>query len=104
MRRIMLSLGVVFLASVPASAQTGGPLTLEDYYEVKGVGAPRISPAGDWIAYTVSLRVEDTNGTATESWIVRADASAEPAVPGRRSCGPCSRRWLQGRGLGALPA
>ncbi len=78
MRRIMLSLGVLLLASLPASAQTGRQLTLEDYYSLKNVGSPRISPAGDWIAYTVSLAIEETNGTATESWIVRADGSAEP--------------------------
>ena len=78
MRRIILSLGVLLLASPPVSAQTGRQLTLEDYYSVRSIGSPRISPAGDWIAYTVSLRIEETNGTATESWIVRADGSAEP--------------------------
>jgi hypothetical protein len=53
MRRIILSLGVVLLASVPASAQTERQLTLEDYYSVKSVGSPLISPEGDWVAYTV---------------------------------------------------
>ncbi len=106
MRRSLLSLGLVILGSVPTSAQTttvtsgnaqpdlvapgsttatapaaavqvrGRPLALEDYYRMRSVGSPRISPAGDWIAYTVSSRIEDTNGTNTESWIVRADGSA----------------------------
>ncbi len=78
MRRIMFSLVVVLLAFVPASAQTGRPLAVEDYYSLKNAVSPRISPAGDWIAYMVELRVEETNGTATESWIVRTDGSAEP--------------------------
>ncbi len=78
MRRIILSLGVALFASIPASAQTGRQLTVEDYYSLKSVGTPRISPTGDWITYTVSLPIEQTNGTATESWIVRADGSADP--------------------------
>ncbi len=122
MRRIMLSLGLVLLGSVPTSAQTGtvasgdaqralvasGPaaatsmaavqargrrLALADYYRVKSVGSPRISPAGDWIAYTVSLRIEDTNETATESWIVRADGSAQPVRVQRNGQDVSDPRW-----------
>ena len=93
MRRIMLSLGVLLLASMPASAQTGRQLTLEDYYSLKNVGSPRISPAGDWIAYTVSLAIEETNGTAIESWIVRADGSAEPVRVQRNGENVSAPRW-----------
>ena len=93
MRRIILSLGVVLLASVPASAQTGRQLTLEDYYSVKSVGSPLISPEGDWVAYTVSLRIEETNGTATESWIARADGSAEPVRVQRNGQDVSDPRW-----------
>ncbi len=95
MRRIILSLGVVLLASVPASAQSGRQLTLEDYYEVKSVGSPRISPAGDWVAYTVSRRIEETNGTATESWIVRADGSAEPVRVQHNGQDVGNPRWAE---------
>ena len=95
MRRIILSLGVVLLTSVPASAQTGRQLTLEDYYSVKSVGSPLISPEGDWVAYTVSLRIEETNGTATESWIARADGSAEPVRVQRNGQDVSDPRWAE---------
>lgn len=62
----------------PVDAQTGRALTLEDYYALKSVGSPRISPDGGWVAYTVSTRVEDDNSTVTESWVARSDGSDEP--------------------------
>lgn len=108
MRRVLLSLGLVLLTTAStsvlsiaatsgdgqrelvASRSTGGsastaairtegrPLALEDYYALSRVGSPRISPAGDWVAYTVSRSIEETNESVTETWIVRADGSAEP--------------------------
>jgi dipeptidyl aminopeptidase/acylaminoacyl peptidase len=105
MRRSLLSLGLVILGSVPTFAQTttatsgtgvqaqGRALALEDYYRVKSVGSPRISPAGDWIAYAVSHRIEDTNGTNVESWIVKANGSAEPVRVQRRGQDVSDPRW-----------
>ena len=88
MRRTSLALGLVLLLAAPAAAQSGTasvrgepalrPLVIEDYYRLKDVGAPRISPDGQWVTYTVSLPIEETNGTQEESWVVRADGSAGP--------------------------
>jgi len=102
MRRPLLLLGLPIFwwaslsaqtsASVPAEAfvasRTGEPgavqqkraLALEDYYRVRSVGSPDISPNGQWVAYTVSLPIEETNGTETQVWIVRADGSAQPVL------------------------
>ena len=101
MRRILLSLTLVAFATVSlstsaptASAQARGrALTLEDYYSFKSVGAPRVSPAGDWVAYTVSTPVEETNQSVTESWIVRADGSAEPVRVHRDGENVSNPRW-----------
>jgi dipeptidyl aminopeptidase/acylaminoacyl peptidase len=101
MRRALLAMGLAVMSSGVASAQTASvtapparsqsdfrsvpaleqmrPLRLEDYYRMKGVGSPRMSPDGEWVTYTVSLPIEETNGDATESWLVRTSGSA-PAV------------------------
>ena len=115
MRRILLSLVLVLVASVPplAAQQGGRALTLEDYYSLNNVGSPRISPAGDWVAYTVSHAIEQTNGTETETWIVRANGSGDPVLVQRNGrdvaqptwCGPrpTAHRWstpTSGRGSG----
>lgn len=81
MRRIASALtafAALAVATSPASAQSTRALQLEDYYDLKAVGAPRISPNGDWVVYTVSSRVEADNSTDVETWIVRADGSSEP--------------------------
>jgi dipeptidyl aminopeptidase/acylaminoacyl peptidase len=81
MRRLLLPL--LFVTTlVPAIAQQPASrraLAIEDYYRVQNVGAPSLSPNGQWVTFTVSSRVEEDNSTATETWIVRSDASARPA-------------------------
>ena len=63
-----------------AQAPRGRALAIEDYYRLKTAGAPELSSDGKWVAFTVSARVEETNGTQSEVWLVPFDASA----PSRR--------------------
>ena len=93
MRRNVLFLGLVILSTVPVSAQMGRQLTLEDYYSVKSVGSPLISPAGDWITFTVSQRIEETNGTTTESWVVRSDGLGRPVRVQHNGQDVSNPRW-----------
>jgi dipeptidyl aminopeptidase/acylaminoacyl peptidase len=103
MRRVLLFLGVLLSASVLVPSVAGQPtpavpgqkrtLAIEDYYRVKSVGSPQISPDGNWVAYTVSMRIEETNGTLTESWIVAADGSAPPAHVQHRGEDVSAPRW-----------
>jgi dipeptidyl aminopeptidase/acylaminoacyl peptidase len=74
-RRAIVSL-IVLAGS--AAAQTGRPLTLEDYYRLKTIGAPVFSPDGRSLTFTVTTRVEETNGNTTERWTVPVDGSSPP--------------------------
>ncbi|MBI4474520.1 MAG: PD40 domain-containing protein, partial [Acidobacteria bacterium] len=80
MRFTFGALAVMLMLAVPASTQDRAkrPLTIEDYYRVKSVGTPRISPDGQRVTYTISTPIEETNRSATESWLARADGSAQP--------------------------
>jgi dipeptidyl aminopeptidase/acylaminoacyl peptidase len=72
---------VVASAQAPVARQqapAGRALTLEDYYRVQTVGSPAISPAGRWVVFTVSTRIEEDNGTRAETWLVPADGSTKP--------------------------
>ena len=60
----------------PAPASAQHPLAIEDYYRVKTLGAPVMSPDGNSVAFTVSTRIEATNGTTSEVWLVPSDGSA----------------------------
>ncbi len=56
----------------------GRALAIEDYYRIQTVGSPAISPNGNWVTFTVATRVEEDNGTRTETWVVPTDASTRP--------------------------
>ena len=72
----------ISLAPRAASAQMprGRALAIEDYYRVPTVGAPGLSADGRWVAFTVTTRVEDNNGSTSEVWLVSGDGS----TPARR--------------------
>ena len=120
MRGLLLSLafttGIGILGapgSAPAQVRpdTRAPraLTLEDYYALRSIETPRISPDGDWVVYGVESRVEADNGSPTELWVTRTDGSGEPVrIREEGTGGPASwteegrvafsdgdgRRWL----------
>ncbi len=59
-------------------AGAGRALTLEDYYRVLSVGGVEISPDARWVLYDVSRRIEQDNGTATDSYVVSTSGTAQP--------------------------
>ncbi len=78
---VVLSLGALLPCLGTAQGRSAGhPLAIEDYYRIKTVGAPALSPDGHWVAFTVSTRIEATNGDSSEVWLVAGDAAA----PARR--------------------
>ena len=51
-----LSLGFLPIALLQAALSPAAdprPLTVDDYFAIKSVGAPVLSPDGAWVAYTV---------------------------------------------------
>lgn len=68
------------VATVHGQAGNRRPLAIEDYYRLQSIGSPALSPNAQWISFTLSTRVEESNGNATEVWLVPFDASA----PARR--------------------
>ncbi len=112
--RALITLGILVLGPATAAAQSAGrPLAIEDYYRIRTVGNPELSPDGKWVAYTVSSRVEATNGNTSEVWVAAFDGSTPPAqvgTPGEDANGPA---WLDdgrlrfssaGRGFAVDPA
>lgn len=71
----------------------GRPLALEDYYRVKNVGSPSLSPDADWVAFTVSVPIEATNETLTEAWLVPFDGSAEARRVSQEGADISRLRW-----------
>jgi len=82
-KRAQLAFMIAALSGItyPSHGQSNGrPLAIEDYYRVLDVGAPQMSADGRWVAFTVSRRIEPTNGDSSEVWVVASDGN----VPARR--------------------
>ncbi len=60
------------------AAQSRRPLEIEDYYRLKGVGSPALSPDGSRVAFVVTSVLEDENRRHSEVWLADADGSGEP--------------------------
>jgi dipeptidyl aminopeptidase/acylaminoacyl peptidase len=76
----------------------GRPLIIEDFYRLRTVGAPELSPDGRWVAFTVSTRVEATNGETAEVWLVPSDGSGAARRVSREGWSARSLQWTpQGR-------
>ncbi|HUG26802.1 MAG TPA: S9 family peptidase [Gemmatimonadales bacterium] len=95
---LAVALALIGLPSGPgpvAAQQSSGPRALiaEDYYRLKSVGAPRISPDGRWVVYTVSQPVETTNTGTTETWLAAADGATPPVQVTHEAGEVTAPRW-----------
>ena len=72
----ILAAGLVGAAVPPAHAQ-GNRLGIETFFELGAVSSPRISPEGDWIAYTVTREHLEEDESRSRIWMVPA-AGGEP--------------------------
>jgi dipeptidyl aminopeptidase/acylaminoacyl peptidase len=71
----LAALTIISLAGSPL-AQTRRPLQPDDIFEIKNVGDPRISPDGQWIAYTVSTLDRKEDSSDTDIFMVSTDGGA----------------------------
>jgi dipeptidyl aminopeptidase/acylaminoacyl peptidase len=66
------------IATLSLVAQSQRALTIEDYYRIKSIGDPQLSPNGKWVAFTLTTRVEEDNTNAIETFVVPVDGSTVP--------------------------
>ena len=85
--------GFVFLLLAGLAFGQGRALTVEDYYKIKTVGSPEISPSGKWVSFTVATKMEEDNTTATETYVVPFDGSAPPRKIQHEGKDVASPRW-----------
>lgn len=99
-----------FPVALSAQAPTKRALQVEDYYRVKTVGAPAFSADELWVTFTVTTRVEETNGNLVEHWRVPVDGSkpAERITPDASKpvdgAGRGGRGGSGGRGAPPMPS
>lgn len=82
-------------ATADAQAPRGRALAIEDYYHLKTIGAPAISNDGKWVAYTVATRIEETNGTQNEVWLVPFGTSSPAHRVGADGTSAANPTWTK---------
>jgi dipeptidyl aminopeptidase/acylaminoacyl peptidase len=70
----LAALATLFSAT-NAAAQTKRHLGPDDYYRMREVGNPQISPDGKWIAYTVTTMNRELDRLETQIWTVAWDGT-----------------------------
>src|SRR6185295_4762134 len=69
---------VLFALAAPLAAAEPRPLKVDDVFSLKTVGDPRVSPDGQWVAYTV--RTLDAKEDAANTDVYMAPFTGGPAV------------------------
>ncbi|MFP5378224.1 MAG: prolyl oligopeptidase family serine peptidase [Vicinamibacteria bacterium] len=73
--RAAIVAGLGLLVAAPAPGQTPRPVVLDDFSRFHDVGAPQVSPDGEWVLYTVSSADEAADRRQTDLWMARWDGS-----------------------------
>ena len=70
----LLLISLISIVSTPSFAQSSkSAFTIDDYFELKNVGAPVISPDGKWVAYTVTETDYEDDNRETRIWMSPTD-------------------------------
>ncbi|MEO6447345.1 MAG: S9 family peptidase, partial [Gemmatimonadaceae bacterium] len=72
LRLLWIALAALGLPAMGA-AQARRAVTPADIYRIRDVGEPRISPDGEWVAYTVSTSDSSKDKSDSDVWMVSWD-------------------------------
>jgi dipeptidyl aminopeptidase/acylaminoacyl peptidase len=72
----LLCLGLPLVAAVPADAPAKRAITLDDLARIQRVGAPVLSPDGEWLLYSVSQIDTKEDKSQSHLWMAKWDGSA----------------------------
>jgi dipeptidyl aminopeptidase/acylaminoacyl peptidase len=56
--------------SRPAASSAVRNITIDDYFQIRDVGQPELSPDGQWVAYTVRTKMLKEDKNETRIWMV----------------------------------
>ena len=81
MRRVIaLALALGTCGVVASHAQPRRLLTVDDLFSLREVRDPQRSPDGQWVAYTVTRAIRDTDKNDTDVWMVSWDGAQQIQV------------------------
>lgn len=101
---VLVGCMVVLGSGSPCRAQERRSLTVGDYFRIGGVSDPRVSPDGEWVAFTVATDDLEADESRTRIWMVPSgEGEAIPVTAEEESSS--DPRWSpDGRYLSFLSA
>jgi dipeptidyl aminopeptidase/acylaminoacyl peptidase len=91
-------------AGEPAEPVTPRTLSVDDYFRIRDVGDPQVSPDGRWVAYTLTSQDLEKDESKSRIWMV-ATAGGEPVAMTAEEKSASRPRWSSdGRYLAYLAA
>ena len=88
-----LVVGALVITRLPATAQGGRPLELQDYYRIENVGDGALSPDGTRLAFVGARVIEAENRRHGEIWLVSTDGSDSPRRLTNPATSASNPRW-----------
>jgi dipeptidyl aminopeptidase/acylaminoacyl peptidase len=76
----------------PAASATVRNITIDDYFQIRDVGQPELSPDGQWVAYTVRTKMLKEDKNETRIWMVSAHGG-EPLPMTAEGVSSAHPRW-----------
>jgi dipeptidyl aminopeptidase/acylaminoacyl peptidase len=78
MKKLVFALALVQALAVSSLFAQKRPITHEDVWLMKRVGAPSVSPDGKWVVFPVTEPSYDSDKNTSDLWIAPTDGSAAP--------------------------
>jgi dipeptidyl aminopeptidase/acylaminoacyl peptidase len=96
-KHLLVALAASFLfadltAPLMAKDADGRPITVDDYFALKYIGSPTVSPDGKWVVYTVSGQDLEKDRRGSRIWMTPV-AGGEPLPMTARGSSAWSPRW-----------
>ncbi|MFC1791727.1 TolB family protein, partial [Gemmatimonadota bacterium] len=88
----LASILCILLFSAPLQGQERRPITVDDLFALQSVGSPKVSPDGQWIAYTVSTTSLEEERSYSRIWMVSA-AGGDPLPMTAEGSSASSPAW-----------
>ena len=95
LRSISLVAMLLAVSSGPLAAEETGerrPVQIDDYFTLKWVGSPVVSPDGRWVAYTVSSQDLEKDSRGTRVWMAPV-VGGDPLPMTAEGASAWSPRW-----------
>lgn len=76
-----------------AAASQARPLEIADMFRIKRVGAPVVSPDGEWLAYTVNTPSSPTEAGGTQIWMAPTSGEGDPIPMTAKGYSASTPKW-----------